>query len=292
MCMECSRLGDAALCPSCEKLQGEGFPFSRDDFDLSRLFNFALEAFKREWIMLVLTTVVVVGASMVTNVVTQIVQAVVGAVGQSVLGAKGSGAVVVIAALLSLPFTLTIQGFFTLGAERVYLDVIAGKKADVARVFSQGGKLIRYFVMVLIASLPAFAIAAVVALAVGLFVLVVGVGGNFKDSTVLPVLSAIGLAVLAVTLVVVIIPLTIVFTFAIRELVYSDCSSIEALKRAWNVTTDHRLDMVRFFFIAGLIASLSFLLCCVGLLAGLPLGQLLLAGFYMSLRQGSGLPPP
>ncbi len=294
MCASCCDSGRRARCPSCVQLGGDGFPFSRNDFDLSRLFTFVWQAFQRELPMLILTGLVVIGGQIVGSVLSQIVQAIAGGIGSGIGGEKTGVATTLLASVIVLPFSTVLQGLLTMGSFRMYLDVLLGKKADFARVFSQVGKLGQYVVQLL--AIGVLVIPAVLAMGVvfGISLVVGGVGLTHADK-MFDRMNGFGIAVLvlgAIVLYVAIIFFTLSVIFAQMELVYGGCSGVEALQRTWSLASGNRLTILGYLMVSGLIAIVSIAACCVGFLAGFPLSQMLLVGLYLSLRKGSGLPDP
>ena len=76
--------------------------------------------------------------------------------------------------------------------------------------------------------------------------------------------------------------------------------AVEALRRAWMLGSGHRLPTFGYSFVAGMVVFLmviaGFLALCVGVMIAAPIGYALMfmvqAGLFLSLRNGSGLPPP
>ena len=99
---------------------------------------------------------------------------------------------------------------------------------------------------------------------------------------------ALGMLVAFPVLAYVSIPLS----FASMELVYSDCTAVEALQRSWVLADGFRVRIFGYGLVGGLVVMAGLTVCCIGLLAAFPLQQLLLVGLFLSLRTGSSLPAP
>ncbi len=80
MCDECCLGGSELSCPKCRALLGEGFPYSRDNHDFSRLWDFSFAAWKREWVMLSVGFVILFGVQIGVGLVGNVFQAIVGAI--------------------------------------------------------------------------------------------------------------------------------------------------------------------------------------------------------------------
>lgn len=67
------------------------------------------------------------------------------------------------------------------------------------------------------------------------------------------------------------------FTFAEQALVFDKLGPVAALRRSWSVMSGHRLEMVLYYLLAGLVivvmAAGGLLVCCVGVLVTLPMAR-------------------
>ncbi len=294
MCRVCSQEGTSAKCPTCRALDGNAFPFSRSNFNISDIFSYAYQAFQREAAMLVLVGLIVIAGQFAANIISSILQQVMSAIGRGVGGNTGGVIGLGLGSLLSLPVTFAATGVLTMGSIRVYLDVLLGKRADIARMFSQLDKLVQYIIQTLVYS---FAIGAVLMIAEGAVIvvsLVVG-GASFSGGPdrIFDSMNPFGIGLLILGSTVVFLGLLFLASWvflAPMELVYSNCSGIEALQRGWKLSEGHRLVVIGYLLVAGLVTTISMMLCCLPILAGIPFGQLLLASLFLSLRKGSELP--
>ena len=203
--------------------------------------------------------------------------------------------IAVFATLMSQLVSTLVQGAFQMGLYRVYIDVLNGRKADVARMMTQFPKLGRYtlqgLVIVLIIIVP-------VALYVGAVVIAAAAASGLSLSRldqfgrdfrpIGAVVLGLGLFALIPVLIYVALPLQ----FATMELVYADSQPMESIRRAYQLANGFRLNIVGYACIGGLIVIVGVLACCVGIIPAVALAQLLTVALYLALRNGSGLPPP
>jgi hypothetical protein len=294
MCRACSQQGTSAKCPTCRALDGNSFPFSRTNFNLSDIFSYAYQTFQREAAMLILVGLIVLAGQFAANIISSILQQIMSAIGRGVGGDTGGALGLGLGSLLSLPLTFAATGVLTMGSIRVYLDVLLGKRADIARMFSQLDKLVQYIIQTLVYS---FAIGGALLIAEGTVIvvsLVIG-GASFSGGPdrVMDSMNPVGIAFLILGSTVVLLALLLAASWvflAPMELVYSNCSGIEALQRGWKLCENNRLLVIGYLLVAGLVTTLSMMLCCLPVLAGIPFGQLLLVSLFLALRKGSELP--
>ncbi|HEX4621104.1 MAG TPA: B-box zinc finger protein, partial [Myxococcaceae bacterium] len=134
MCSECSLGGTRSICPSCAALVGTGaFPFTRDNWEFGKVWDFAWSAFKREWLMLSV-------AVLISILIPGMIVAVANGIQSVVTSASKSIAAAAIGTLVSQLITTLVQALFEMGLVRICLDVLAGQKADIGRLFSQFSK--------------------------------------------------------------------------------------------------------------------------------------------------------
>ncbi len=305
-CVECSENRAQQLCPSCRQTIGS-FPYSRDNFDFSRVWNFSFEAWRRELVMLGVCAFIclVLGSTgtLVSNVFTQPAMA-----GLSKQGGTpdfiGAAVLLFIGVVVSTAANLVVQGIGIMGLIRVALDTLHGRKPDLNRMFSQMKKLGRY---VLVQVIIVFGLGGSALLAAGvLFGAAVLVGGGSVTSLSglerafdgpAPFL-VVGLG--SLLLLVVFVYLSLPLTFAPWELIYSDCSAMEALRRAWTLGDGFRAETFGYSFVVGLASLVltlaGILALCIGLIVAVPIAMalqyLVLGGLFLSLRNGSSLPAP
>lgn len=304
MCSTCSDRRTGTLCPACRASLGT-WPFSRQDYDFSRVWNAVFEAWRRDIVMLGVAGMVMMGLSFAGQLVMQVFSVA----GQALLvggGKSGLGpgiVVMVLGVIVGLVVTVVVQGIGVMGLIRVGLDSLLGRKVEIPRVFSQAKKVWRYTAVQL-----AIGFTAMVPMVAGgglLFLMAVLVGGGGLSSAgikqafegpapiIVILLGSMGLGAVLVWLV---LPLT----FAQFELVYSGCDAMEALRRGWALGSGHRLPTFGYTFVAVMVIMLlaiaGFLALCVGVMLAVPIGYALFfmvqGGLFLALRNGSGLPPP
>jgi hypothetical protein len=296
-CGECNVNGTEAMCPSCRQLVGGSapFPFTRDAFSFDQIWNYTFEAWKREWVMLSVCVLILLAVGFAVGLFNGLFQGIA----KGIVGTRGGSSGVIIIAFAASMMTQVIsslaQGVFQMGLFRIYIDVLNGRKADVNRLMSQVPKLGRYILQALLMLVGAML--PVLVYMGGVFLLSLAVSGasltniQHLDREFKP----IGLAVIlfgATALVPILIYLGLPLQFAIIELVYGDTQPIESFRRAFQIANGFRLSLFGFGFIAGLVVLAGILACCVGMIPAMALSQMLMTGLYLTLRNGSGLPPP
>lgn len=295
-CDECNAAGAESTCPTCRALVGhETFPFTRSAFSFDGIWNFAFEKWKSEWVMLSVCVLILFAVGFAVGLFNTVFQQIA----RAILGTRGGNVGVALIAgsayLMSQLVAQLVQGIFQMGLYRVYIDVLTGRKADVARMMTQLPKVGRYIVqtlLIVVAGLVPlllyFGLVGVIAAAASGMSL-----GNLEhlDRDLRPiafVVAAAGLLPL--------FPLGLYFglqfQFATMELVYGDTQPVESILRAFRLTAGFRPTVFGIAFIAFLILIVGFLACCVGLLPAMALSQMLGTSLYLALRNGSGLPPP
>ncbi|MBL8922295.1 MAG: hypothetical protein JNJ54_25820 [Myxococcaceae bacterium] len=304
MCATCSDRRTGTLCPTCRQALGT-FPFNRQNYDFSGVWNYVFEAWRRDLVMLGVGGGVMMGLGFIGNVVMQVFQLV----GQAVLVGGGrdklvaGGIVMGIGMLAGLGVTILVQGIGIMGLIRLCIDSLHGRKVEIPRMFTQAKKVWRYAVVQLAIM---FTVTVPLLLGGGLiFALAVLVGGGgFSAGGIKEAFSGpaaigvvlVGSAGLTFALVWLVLPLT----FAQFEIVYGGCEAIEAIRRGWILGTDHRLPTLGYSLVAmAAVMALSIaglLALCVGVMIAVPIGYalffMLQAGLYLSLRNGSELPRP
>ncbi|MHB8878076.1 MAG: B-box zinc finger protein [Myxococcaceae bacterium] len=292
MCNECSQHRTVSTCPSCQLVSGGGgFPFSRDAWTFSGVWDYTFEAFKREWVMLSVAALIIVGASMVMSAVSQGMQ---GAVVRS-----GVAAAVGVSLTTSVVSSL-IQGLLQMGLTRMALDVLQGGRADLGRLGSQVPKAGKYALQLLLLSViflvPLALYFGVLLQLSGAWPILRESGFTtpsdfealFRHTQVIKVLGLGSLVVLGP-----LIYFGLPLTFATMELVHDDeVGAWEAVTRAYAIGGSNRLSILGFGFVYLVIVFVGVIACCVGVLPGMALGQLLLVALYLALRNGSGLKAP
>ena len=270
-CDECTEAGRFDVCPTCRERLGLGaFPFTRDEWSVGGLFNLCWERFLQHWAMLLLASVVLfavsVGFSFIFQLLTPLFQ-------DSTAGLVGFMAV---SQIVQTVVNLLVQ----LGMIVICIDVVLGRGVRLERLGRALAllpkALAQYLLVILGFWLP---IAGVVALP--LLVL------DETDTAALVVLGAV--AVLAFPMIYVSLGLV----FMQYELVHDDGAGIiSSITRSWQLARGQRWYIFGVGLLAGLIILAGLLLCCVGILVTYPLGSLLFAALYLTMRNGSGLPEP
>jgi hypothetical protein len=294
MCDECSLGGSETLCPRCQQLQGAGaFPFDRNNVTFGELLNHAMRLFGQEWVMLSVAVLVVLMIGFAASFVSNIFQGI----GTALAGDSSTAKVVVtgVGALFGTALSVVVQGAVQLGLYRVCFDVLQGRKADVARLFTQISKLGRYIVQMLVVGL-AFGLPMVIYFGLAFLVAAKAGGvplnpsewghGDFGP----PFFIVLSVATLVAIPVIVWFGLPI--SFASMELVYGDCGAVEALRRAFQIVKGFRLWLLGYAFLGGIAVVIGYLLCCLPGVAVTALLNLVMAGLYVAVRNGSGLPAP
>ena len=289
MCEVCSQRGQHALCPACRARTGEVlFPLRRDTWNFGALWDYCFEAFKRDWLMLSVAVLVWLAVTGVANFTGNIAGAVVQNENAWVLG--------IILMVIAMVVQTAVQGVMGLGMMRVVFDVLEGGGVDIARLFSQFPKVGRYLVMVLLAGLmlvlPLVLLFCVLSL-VGLVAVGVSVGdvfggesfGSGRELALVAIFGGAGVLTLLPALYFG-IPLYLMQA----ELTFNeDVSPTQALRNCYTLAHGERLSIFGVSLLVGLLVFGGMLACCVGILPALALGQLLLGGLYLALRNGSEL---
>lgn len=304
MCSTCSDRRSGMLCPACREALGT-FPLKRDDYDFSRMWNLVFETWRRDLVLLGVCGLIFSGISAIGQVVFQFFSVP----GQMLLASGKKENLIAGIVVMLLTFTLgfaaifVAQGVGMMGLIRVVMDSLHAKKVQIPRMFSQLKKIGRYLAIQLVIG---FGLAIPTALIFGLaFALAVLVGGGsfsgngiehaFRNpaAIIILILAFVGFFVAAVYI-------TIPLGLAQFELVYSGCSAIEAIRRAWVLGNGHRMTIFGYTFVAGLVGFalilVGFMALCVGVIIAAPLAYafifMMQSAVFLTLRNGSGMPAP
>jgi hypothetical protein len=304
-CVECFEGGAQTLCPACRQTMGS-FPFSRTDFDFSRVWNYGFEKWRGELTTLGVCSFIFLllggAGSLISNVFTQPATMMLQKSGSSSKLSTAIG-LILVGSVVGTVINIVVQGIGQMGLIRVAIDVLHGRKTDINRMFSQVKKLKNYvglqLALFLGIGLPVIAILGG-AVAAGFVIS----GASFSSRGVEQAFShpaTFGLLALAFLVVmVVMIYVSLPLTFAPWELVYGDTDPLEALRRAWRLGDGFRAETFGYAFVVGL-AVFGFVIAgvlalCVGLVVALPIAialqHMIMGGLYLSLRNGSDLPVP
>lgn len=306
MCASCSVNGAQNHCPTCRDLSPTGFPGDANS-DLGTLWNHAFSSFQREAAMVIVAGLIffafALGGGLVANVINKIIGTILGLKIEPTnpfSNLRGLGLTFLISQVVAAIVNLAVQGIALVGLYRVLMDTLMGKKADLARMFSQLHVLPNYIVMHLIMffliTLPTLTYFGVVAFVGGRLI---GVDWSHPSDFHLDRLSSgaalgtlLGLTFLSVIVFllaeIVLLP---VMLFATPELMVGQCGPVEALKRAWDLGNGQRLRCFGYSFIAGLVMIAGVFACLVGVIAALPLAYMLILALFLALRKSSSLPP-
>jgi hypothetical protein len=281
MCTVCAEGGLQSSCPTCRaRTGGQAFPFTRDAWTLSGLWDYCFAIFKREWVMISVAVLVLLGCTLIAQLVGTVLPMVGEAVDSQVLSVTLS--------IASFVVQNVVQGMLGMGLMRMLLDVLHGQRADVGRLFSQFHKLGAYFTTLVILFVALFAAMAV--LAAILFVIAVPLGtipSSFDEVT-----QNSTRVVLAVCVGALFVPVLIYLTLPLYllqpELAYEERpSAMQALRNCYTYMRGQRLAAVGFGFMNMLLLFMGLLACCVGFFPALGLSYLLLAALYLTLRAGA-----
>jgi hypothetical protein len=302
MCSTCSEQGSQPQCPSCRSLAGgQEFPLDANS-DFSAMWGHSVAAWQPELVMLSVCTIIffaiTFGGSMIASVINSVVNAVLGIGGDDGLSATVKMVLgFVVGQFIGTIVSIVVQGVALVGLYRVLLDVLEGRKADVARMFSQFHLLPRYLVLQVI-----FFVALTIPILGGMgaiaLVAIKSVGISLQDFSsgdferlLNPSLFGLFMLFSVVVLVgsIVVMPVTL---FSVPELIVGNCSPVEAITRSWNLGSGQRLRLIGYGFVSGLVVMAGALLCLVGMIPALPLAYMLLLALYLGLRKSAGLPTP
>ncbi len=284
MCGACAQ-GGAGLCAACrDRVGAAAFPLTRDRWSFGELLDVAWERFKADGLMLSLSALIVYGVGMAISFAGQMGQMLAMFALKDSGGAQ-SAVVVGVGIFLTVALQLLAQGVLQLGFARVSIESLHGRRASVGRVFSQMrkvGKLVLQLLVSLLAiALPLLAYGGAVAALIQVTI-------GFADTTRLVI------AIVAAVLVA-LVPLgywSIPFYFMQMELAANDeVGPVEAIRNCFVIARGHRLAILGVTIVAFLIMMAGVVVFCVGMVASIALGQLVLVGLYLALRNGSELAP-
>lgn len=271
MCDICSEGGTLQSCAACRALTGTGdFPFTRDNYSFDGVFSFVWEHFKREWLMLSVAMLAFVVLLAGVSFVSQIFQAAGGAIDP------------VVQFVVLVPMQLVqsvVQFILTAGLAVMFWHVFRGESADVSHLFGQFSRFGSFLVAVLIQYAIILGIVVVLAIPVGIGMAVGGEKGAV-------IAGGIALVLLIVPMFWVALPLTLI---PLEIGLGGETNAVQAVKNAFRLADGHRLSLLGYTFVAGLLAIVGVLACCIGVLPASALGQMLIVGLYLALRNGSGL---
>jgi hypothetical protein len=299
MCASCAVGGLEAQCPTCRSLHVGGFPFDANA-DMSALLGHVWAGFQREFPMILVATILffafAAGGGIAGNVISSIITAMLGLTIDETRPMENLGGLVVSVVLsqaVGMVINLVVQAIALVGFYRVLMDVLIGRKADVARMFSQLHRFAQFVLLqVLFFLLITLPMMVMIAAPLGYgFAKAFARGGRPDFEQVFdPTLIAltVGGAMLALVFTVVLLP---VMFFAVPELMVSDCTAIEAMRRSWVLGEGQRLRLLGYSLMMGLITLFGLVLCFVGVIPAVPFAYMLLLALFLALRNSSQLPP-
>lgn len=170
-----------------------------------------------------------------------------------------------VALLALLAFVLNI--ILQMGSIKISLDILDNEKPDIKTLISQKDKFFKYFLMIILMSIM---VTIPIALISVLFL--------FKA----PLLSPFIIAGLIIVFLFFVIPRLM---FSNMIIVDTDATAWKSIKTSYSITKNRNGKTITLFFLILGINILGALLLGVGLLASIPLSQLMLAKYY---RQISG----
>jgi hypothetical protein len=298
MCGVCSEDGSLAMCPACRERSGmsAAFPLDRSNWNVGALLDYSWTTFQREWVMIVVGLLIVFGASMVG----QVVSTVLTSIGE----ATESTALIFLTLFAGMIASTVVQGLVATGYMRMLLDVLNGQPADLGKVFSQFHKVIPYLTTTLLIFaifipiiLLIFGSALVIAITTGLLA-----GGSLSPEAIdamqpedfVRLFTTAGAAFFVTLSVAFVVYLAVMTWLGLpmllvqMELASDDKpTAMGVLRRCFAYARGQRLGMVGVSLLGTLIGFVGLLACCVGVIPAMGLFYLMLAGLYLSLRNGA-----
>ena len=294
MCDTCGEGGTQTLCPTCRERAGLGqtFPLSRDSWTVSALLSTCWAAFTREWVMISVGVLIVIAGSIVGQIASQILT--------TIGGLADNVALLVVFGVLGYLVSTVIQGVVSIGYVRMLFDVLQGQKADLARVFTQLHKVVPYllttlliFVLMVPLVILILGAAVVAGLATGALT-----GMDWSALGSIPaeqVVESLGLEAIVVMALVafalyifpgmwLIMPLLLMQP----ELAWTERpTAMQTLRRTFAYARGQRMSMLGASLLGGVIVMGGLAACCVGMIPALGLFNLMMAGLYLTLRNGA-----
>jgi len=303
MCTDCSVDGAQQNCPTCRaKETTPDFPFD-ENASFNELLNHVVEQFKRDAAMPVIATVIYFGITMVGSVVsnmfTQIITTAMGSNLNDPNAIRDNPMAFVkafaVSYVVSIVFQTIAQGVAISALYRLLIDILHGRKGDLARMFNHLKELPKYLTLQLLVSAMTIVVPfALTGGAVAVCLKIIGFDWEHPararpEDVFAPVPLAIfgGAMLIIVIFSIVMMPVMI---FAMPEMVVSNCSPMEAMGRAFRLGSGQRLRMFGYSLVSSIIIFVGVFACCIGMLVTLPTGYMLLASLFLALRKNSGLP--
>lgn len=242
--LDSERSYDGNQGPSLEELRANGYRF-----EISRYFNVGWSAMKPEIGMYILYTVVL----MVILVISSFIPFA--------------------QLLIQVPLT---AGFFVYGRR-----VLLGEKADFGDFFGgfkQFGQLLLYNILVLVLTValifPIFLISGIS---------ILSLTAIFEDpENAAPALLAV-MGPVIILFAVIAVLVQALFFFSVPLIVIGKLSAISAISWSVKLALKNILWIVLFMFVLGIIVGAGAIVCGVGLLFTIPLGQCIILGAYSEI---------
>lgn len=242
--LDSERSYDGNQGPSLEELRANGYRF-----EISRYFNVGWSAMKPEIGMYILYTVVL----MVILVISSFIPFA--------------------QLLIQVPLT---AGFFVYGRR-----VLLGEKADFGDFFGgfkQFGQLLLYNILVLVLTValifPIFLISGIS---------ILSLTAIFEDpENAAPALLAV-MGPVIILFAVIAVLVQALFFFSVPLIVIGKLSAISAISWSVKLVLKNILWIVLFMFVLGIIVGAGAIVCGVGLLFTIPLGQCIILGAYSEI---------
>lgn len=280
MCDTCSEQRTADYCPPCRAVVGAGvvgFPLHRDTWTFDALLNYCWSVFQRDWLVLSLAVLVLYVISFGMNMVSTIVR----------LGIMASGSIVTSAVVGAgfLVVQILVQGVMQLGTYKLTLDSLQNKRLEFTDLFRQIARAPQYVGQLF---LIGCAIGIPVGIVSGAAYLVAKFAVHASDET--SIIASIGVFTVAfMALFPVILPLS----FAALEIVHDQqVGVIQSLKNCFKIGSGQRLYIFLIILLVIPISVVGVLAFCIGILPATAFYQLLIAGLYLTLRNGAQLQQP
>lgn len=267
MCAVCSENGRHTQCAACRERTGVGtFPFTRNSYTFSALFDWGWNAYKKHWLTFALALFI----------------AGIGIFGFSILGtvlsipfADDMPAMMAIRFGLMVPQML-VQGVATIGLMRMSIKAVRGEPVQLSDVFSGYDRLGAWFVQ---AVTPAV-----------FFVPLVGVvGGLVYLASLASTGAAIGAGViLGVPAVAAMFYIGLGLAFANPEIAAQrEVGAIAGLTNSWKMSKGHRGNVFLVALVVVALYGAGLMACFVGALFTLGIALCLFASLYVALRNGT-----
>jgi hypothetical protein len=291
MCAVCSEDGREKTCPACRALNSDvgTFPYDRERGTFSDVFSYVYQALQRDWVMLAVGVLLLLAVLFGVTLVGQVVLAgALAAVMALVPGVRdpgddisfaGMGAA--FASIIGFYFIFyVVQGVLQMGLARMTLDVLYGRKADVARLFSQWRKAGRFLIYML---LMLAIIAVPLALVFGGQLAVFLAGDQQARDPSRLIVSIVAEVIGLIAFIWLVIPLYLVPI----ELALSDVSAVQAIKNCFAAAKGRRLGIIGYTLLGGLSVLIGFVLCCLPVFPAVAFAQMLLGAALLKYRTGA-----